>query len=52
MPRQNWPITASCNGNGAHRDRARSIMEAIHAQATALMPTIGGPKSDPIHAMN
>ncbi|MET4222454.1 hypothetical protein ABIB00_007691 [Bradyrhizobium sp. LB14.3] len=25
-------------------------MEAIHAQATALMPKIGGPKSDPIHA--
>lgn len=52
MPRQNWPITAIVHGNGAHREGARSIMKAIHAQATALMPKIGGPKSDPIHATN
>lgn len=45
MPRQNWPITAIVQWK-AHRDGARSIIEAIHAQATALMP------NDPIHATN
>lgn len=52
MPRQNWPITAIVQWKRRASGWSQVDHRAIHAQATALMPTIGGPKSDPIHATN